>query len=353
MHRKLVVVQSFLLASLLSCSPQPQASLDVAFYIFRLEPPALVQLSADDQPLRELPIANPAGCGLNNLFPALRGAGLAMEWNCSFGQTVVLLNTNTAVFKQAVTDSDSHFLAWAPDGASFYLKVDIINHPQVVHQYLNGNREILPITELTYDLSPDWNGDRFVFSFSRGMGLGSEMDIAQSDGRNVEQLGKESQFYLSFARWSPDAKQIAYIKIPDSQTPFTLGELWVMSADGSNAHKLAVADSGHGFAPAWSPDGAQLTFVARDNPDDAAADQSAAALVSNIHLVNVQSGVETPLTKFKLTNVGMPAWSPDGKQIAITLVMNDKMNVVLVDPASGASRQVLAGLTCCSVWIRK
>ena len=126
-----------------------------------------------------------------------------------------------------------------------------------------------------------------------------------------------------------------------------------MSADGSNARKLADADSGHGFAPAWSPNGAQLAFVARDNPQDAAADQSSSALVSNIHLVDVQSGMETPLTKFQLTNVGTPVWSPDGNRLAITLVMNDKMNVVLVDAVSGAAQQVLAESTCCAAWIWK
>ena len=353
MHRILVAVHGLLLASLFACSPPPQAPSEAAFYVYRLDPPALVQLSADGTPLREIPIADPAGCDLDNLFPPPQGASLAMEWNCSFGQTVILLDTDTGKFKQAVTDSDSHFLAWAPDGQSLYLKVNTIAHPQVLRLHLNGSRESLPITELTYDLAPDWNGAGFIYSFSRGMGFGSEMDMAGSDGSNVKPIKIDLQFYLSFARWSPDGKQIAYIKTPDSQTPFTVGELWVMSADGSNERKLADADSGHGFAPVWSPNGAQLAFVARDNPQDAAADQSSSALVSNIHLVNVQSGVETPLTKFKLTDVGMPVWSPDGNQLAITLVMNDKMKVVLVDAASGAARQVLAESTCCAARIRK
>ncbi len=66
--------------------------------------------------------------------------------------------------------------------------------------------------------------------------------------------------YISFARFSPDGKQIAFIKTPDTQIPFTIGELWVMDADGSNARKLVDADAGHGYAANWSPDGKQNRF---------------------------------------------------------------------------------------------
>jgi hypothetical protein len=357
-HRILSAVLCILLSYLVACAPPseqptPKPALTTEFYVFRLLPPALVQLSSDARPLREIPVAVPEGCGLENLFPSPQGPALAIEWNCSFGQTVVLVNTDTGVFKQTVTDSDSHFLAWAPNGSSVYLKVNTINHPQVLRYHLDGSRDVLPISQLTYDLAPDPAGSSLLYSFSRGMGFGSEMDEARPDGSYLKKIFADPQFYLSLARWSPDGRQVAFIKIPDSQTPFTVGELWLMSADGSDAHKLADADAGHGYAPAWSPDGTQLAFVVRDNPDDAAADQSAGALVSSVHVVNIQSGVEKPLTKFGSANVGMPVWSPDGNQIAVTVVMNDKMNVVLVDAVSGAVRQGPTGSACCSAWIRK
>jgi Tol biopolymer transport system component len=346
-------LQCVLLYFLFACTTPAGAPSAVAFYVFRLQPPALVQLSPDEQPLREIPMTVPAGCGLGGLSPAPQGAAMAVEWDCAFGQAVVLLNTDTGEFKQAITDSDSHFLAWAPDGRAVYLKVNSIAHPQVLHLGLDGSREPLPISGMSYDLAPFPNGEGFIFSFSPGMNFGSEMDMAHSDGQNVKQIMTDPKFYLSFARWSPDGKRVAFIKIPDSPTPFTVGELWLMSADGSNAHKLADADAGHGFPPAWSPDGSQVAFVVRDNPDDPAADGSADALVSNIHLVNVNNGTDRPLTTYQLTKVGSPAWSPDGNQIAVTIVMNDKMNVVLVDAVSGEARQVLAEAACCAAWIRK
>ena len=175
-----------------------------------------------------------------------------MEWNCSFGQTVVLLNTDTGRFKQAVTDSDSHFLAWAPDGESFYLKVDTIDHPQVLRLHLNGNRDILPVTELTYDLAPAPGGGGFISSFSRGMDFGSEMDMAQTDGHNVKQLMADPQFYLSFVRWSPDGKQIATFVQGDTSI-----DLWDAKTGKNRANfinKKAINSID------WSPDGKYLAI---------------------------------------------------------------------------------------------
>ncbi|MCL4529607.1 MAG: hypothetical protein M1282_09345 [Chloroflexi bacterium] len=336
--------------SVKSLSPSPFIS---AFYVFRLNPPALVELSPDNKPTHEIPISIPAGCSLDNLYPSPRGAYLAMELGCAFGQTVVWINTDNGDIRQAVTDSDSHFLAWTNDGQSVYLKVDSIGNPHIIRANINGKLDSVPIESLTYDLAPSPDDNSFTFTFSRGMGFGSEMWLAQGNGNPVRQIAADKNNIISFARWSPDGKQIAFIKIPDSATPFTVGELWVMSSDGSNARKLADADAGHGFPPAWSPDGTRIAFVARENTQDANADQNANALVSNIHVVNIESGKLIQLTHFDNAYVEAPSWSPDGKEIAFTAVLNDKMNVYLADAASGATQLTLTESACCPAWLRK
>lgn len=341
---------------LLSCAPsatiQAQPT-QIAFYVFRVDPSALVELSSDYKPIHEIPISIPAGCALDNTYPSPRGAYLAMELGCAFGQTVVWVNTDTGIVKQAVTDSDSHFLAWTNDGQSVYLKVDTIGNPRIIRMNVNGKRYSVPIAALTYDLAPSPDGNNFTFTFSRGMGFGSEMWLAKLNGNVLNQLFADKNNIISFARWSPNGKQIAFIKIPDSSTPFTLGELWLMNANGSNAHRLADADAGHGFPPAWSSDGMRIAFVVRENPQDANADQNASALVSNIYIVNVESGKLTQLTRFQNARVEAPNWSPDGNRIAFTAVLNDKMNVYIADAASDATQIVLTESACCPAWMRK
>jgi dipeptidyl aminopeptidase/acylaminoacyl peptidase len=252
-----------------------------------------------------------------------------------------------------VTDTDSHFLAWTSDGKAAYLKVDSLGSPQIVRAYTNGTKDILPIHEYTYDLAAKPESRDFTFTFSRGLGYGSEIFLARHDGRIVQSLYADQYNYISFARFSPDGKQIAFIKIPDTQIPFTVGELWVMDADGGNARKLADADAGHGYAANWSPDGRFLAFVVRENPHEERADQSSGVLVSNIYVVEVGSGGLAQITHFTDGRVETPFWSPDGNTLVFHAVINGRMNVSIAEATSGEIRSLITESACCPAWMRK
>lgn len=347
----LVMPGLFVLAA---CSPAVAPASRSSLYVFRLDPPALVELNSSEQPVHEIPVTVPGGCGLDDVFAPLHGSRLALELSCPFGQAVLVMDTASGALRQPVTDSDSHFLAWSPDGQALYLKVNSINQPQIIRIGADGGRTALPISELTYDLAPQSNGgDDFLFALSRGMGLGSELWFAKSDGRNAKQLAADPSHYLSLARWSPDGKQIAFIKIPNSSTPYTEGELWIMQANGTGSQLLAQADAGHGFAPSWSPDGSRIAFVYRENLADVHADQSTEALISNIHTVSRPDGTERPLTALNGARVEAPTWQPDGNSLAFTVGLNDKMQVDVLDVSSGALRSVAIEPACCAAWVRK
>jgi len=282
-----------------------------------------------------------------------------IELNCPNGQTVLFLDTstslsaNSASVTQPVTASDAHFLAWTSDGKAAYLKVDSLGAPQVIRAYADGAKDILAIPDFTYDLSAKPDSRDFTFTLSRGLGYGSELYLAQHDGRISTLLYADPYNYISFARWSPDGKQIAFIKTPDTQTPFTVGELWVTSADGSNARKLADADSGHGYAANWSPDGKQIAFVVRENHENEDANQLSDALISNIYIVDVETGALNQITNFDNGRVETPLWSPNGNTLAFTVVLNGRMNVSIADMFSGEIKLIEAESTCCPVWMRK
>jgi dipeptidyl aminopeptidase/acylaminoacyl peptidase len=354
MHRSPFYFLLFTFVLLISCtSPTPLPPLQSVFYIYRFDPPAFVEFSRDFQVTREIPFSIPPHCGLFNVFPPPVGKSIAIELSCPNGQTVLYLDTNTASVIQPVSGSDSHFLAWAPDGSAAYLKVDSLGSPRIVRVAPDGKQTVIPITEFTYDLAPSAQEDEFTFIFSRGLGQGSELWLAKRGGKVVEQVYADPLHYLSFARYSPDGSKLAFIKIPDTQTPFTVGELWVMNADGSNGRKLADADAGHGYASNWSPDGRQIAFVMRENPDDERADQSSETLISNIYVIEVQTGTLTQVTYLEAGRTETPFWSPPGNTLTFNVVVNDRMEVHIADLSTGEIQAIMAESTCCPAWLRK
>ncbi len=140
--------------------------------------------------------------------------------------------------------------------------------------------------------NPEWSpdGSRIIFATStRG---DSEVHAMDPDGSNrvmLYQGGRSPVF-------APDGVRIAYI-------------------DGANAIRIAKAD-GSGVIPFTSPAG--ILFTGLDwSPDGttlAARGESAAAGV-RIYLVNVGTGVATPLVGGDGANYDDPEWSSDGGKV--------------------------------------
>lgn len=346
---------------ILSCAAQTPVHTQTSLLVYRFDPPAFIEYSADFQPHREIHFRLPPDCGLSNTVPAPLGGFLVIELNCPSGHTVLFLNASSSVSPgsesviQPVTDSDAHFLAWTSDGEAAYLKVDSLGSPEVIRAHTDGASDSLAINEFTYDLAVRPDSRDLTFTFSRGLGYGSEIHLAQDDGRNTRLLYSDPNSYISLARFSPDGEQIAFIKIPDTQTPFTIGELWVMDTDGSNVRKLADVDAGHGYAANWSLDGDHIAFVVRENPEDKAANQSSESLVSNIYVIEVKTGTLTQITHFEKGYTGTPFWSLDGNTLTFDAVIDGRMIVQVLHAGQFSEEVVLLETepACCPVWMRK
>ncbi len=336
---------------LVSCAPAPRPSASLLLY--RFDPPALLEYSADLHLLREIPFSLPPQCGLFDLFPAPAGETLLIELNCPSGQTLLFFDLETASAFQPFSAADSHFLAWQSDGRAAYLKVDSLFNPRIVRVRPNGAHETLPISEFTYDLAASPASTAFTFTFSRGLGYGSELYLTSDDGRTARLLHADPAHYISFVRFSPNGEKIAFIKIPDTATPFPVGELWVADADGSNARLLASADAGHGYAANWSPDGTRIAFVVRENPQDEQANRASEALLSNIYVIEAQSGQVTQITRLANGRAETPHWSPDGNTLTFNVVVDGRMSVFLADLVSGENRPLVTESACCPAWMRK
>jgi dipeptidyl aminopeptidase/acylaminoacyl peptidase len=89
-----------------------------------------------------------------------------------------------------------------------------------------------------------------------------------------------------------------------------INQVWMTTTDGNSSPKQLTSKEGSS-QPAWSPDGKQLAFVrlADGKPQ--------------IFLLSLDGGEAVQLTKFRY-GAGTPRWSPDGKQILFSSNINLK-----------------------------
>ena len=118
------------------------------------------------------------------------------------------------------------------------------------------------------------------------------------DGSNLQRLTHHPR-YDHCARWSPDGKQIVFVRRFDEGRR-QQGNLFLMNADGSNERRLTDHPNSDGPNVAWAPDGKRLIFSS--GPE------------AHLHILDIITGELKQVTNNDGLTVD-PHWSPDGKTI--------------------------------------
>lgn len=171
--------------------------------------------------------------------------------------------------------------------------------------------------------------DRIAFVKMRFCGAGHLVDcgwndiaVVSPDGSGLRVLTHERaavRVSEYSPRWSPDRRQIAYIRpshLPNGGREY--GQVWLMAADGTHQRALThFPRSGSiylafgvqtGPVLDWSPSGRQIVF----------ADGLAGSHRRGLFVTNARTGAVEVLLRTRF-QADYPVWSPNGRWIAFTL----------------------------------
>ncbi len=177
-------------------------------------------------------------------------------------------------------------------------------------------------------ISPD--GKYVVNAVDEGQGQQSLWMRHVATGSNAQIMAPMEGGYSGLT-FSPDGNFLYFVR-GDPQHP-GVGFLYQIPVLGGTPRKLADdVDS----AVSFSPDGQQMVYL-RDSSSDAS---------STLIIARADGTGERVLSKLALPGYSDPAWSPDGKSIAATVLDPGSQHlgrVVLLNPESGKEKTVYAG----------
>ena len=135
-------------------------------------------------------------------------------------------------------------------------------------------------------------------------------------------LTRSSGAHDKWARWSPDGTTIAYVSDASGED-----ELWLIAQDGSTpARRLNAGGTGMLYQPAWSPDGRRIAISDKEG---------------KIHVVDVADGRGREVADERNGQVRDYVWSGDGSHLAFSLSDPTGYNSIYVWSASdGKTRRV-------------
>ena len=213
--------------------------------------------------------------------------------------------------------------------------------------------------------SPD--GEAIVYSVST---VNQTADLSQSDlwrvrfdGSGRVRLTDTPDKSEWRPQWSPDGKQLAFLS--DRGDEDAQAQVWLMPAAGGQARKLTDFPGGaEDFV--WSPDNSQLAVIATDPelpPGVAKPKNPLPIVIERFQFKSDESGYmgnrrkhlylfDIASAKAELLTPGqhdeqLPAWSPDGRQIAyVSKRGNDpdrhlNFDIYLIEPKAGAKERQL------------
>ncbi|MEX2273869.1 MAG: S9 family peptidase [Vicinamibacterales bacterium] len=239
----------------------------------------------------------------------------------------------------------------------------------------DGTQQLQLTSSPDSESSPRWSPDGKYLAFVSSRGTdeekkrGGQIWLLNRAGGEAQRVS-DFKGGVSDIQWSPDSTRIAFVATdqdPDDEPekkegwtrktpPPIVIDRYQFKQDRAGylkplyehiavfdlaTKKVAIITSGNtdDSAPSWSPDGTRIAFISKRGSADPDRTTN-----TDVWIVEAKAGA-TPrqITKTPFAEGGRPAWSPDGRRIAVLLGDDDsnyaydmnKLVIVPADPGAG------------------
>ncbi len=208
--------------------------------------------------------------------------------------------------------------AWSASGNRIAFCSNSNGNYDIYTMYKNGT-DIKQITSFPgNEYWPSWIGDRFIV-FDADMHGNEELYSMRADGRKVKRLTFDTAAYDGVAAVSLRSHQIAFDSNRDQDK---LADVWVMNRVGKRQSQLTQMPYSQGH-PSWSPDEKQIAFKMKIN--------------EKVHEIYSMQRDGSGLIQITFHNAisQHPSWSPDGRSIVYTSNIDGDFDIHLFNVQSG------------------
>ena len=203
----------------------------------------------------------------------------------------------------------------------------------------------------TDDYSPAISPDGKWLAFASNRLQNAELYLMDLNTRSLRQLTHTDELDEYMPAFSPDGKSLAFVTertrggmmlppVQASGSDPSSATIYLMDIDGRNQRPL-IDIEGAQRAPVFSPDGKKIAFESKAPTE---GDTSTPGDVDNndtleIYVIHTDGTNKTQLTHNDVDD-GHPTWTPNGKWIAFSSMVEDIYQIFIVSAAGGAAKQL-------------